>query len=85
MKVGDHVRDVDRDDGEEPLMVVVALTSARADEYEFSNGRTVADANPGHDAGEPVVEVVFPQGYMTDIEEATRYGYPASRLEVVPR
>ena len=77
---GDIVRD--RETGDR--LVVVAVTTERADTYRTDEGRTVDayDSNAEYGAHEPVVEVAYVESIRPDrgVDEATRYGFPASRL-----
>lgn len=80
---GDFVRD--RETGS--VLVVTAVSHARADEYETEEGRTVADYETNADYGdhEPVVEAVYLEsvralGGLDTIGDVKRYGFPASRL-----
>lgn len=77
---GDAVRD--RETGK--LLVVTRVTARRADEYRTDEGRPI-DAYPtnaAYGAHEPVVEAVYTEslGPAHGVDDARRYGFPASRL-----
>ena len=77
---GDAVRD--RETGK--LLVVTRVTDRRADEYRTDEGRPI-DAYPTNAAygtHEPVVEAVYAEslGPAHGVDDARRYGFPASRL-----
>ena len=80
---GDAVRDRETDQ----LLVVTGVTDRRADEYRTDEGRTI-DAyatNADYGAHEPVVEAVYAAslGPTHGVDDARRYGFPASRLTPV--
>lgn len=77
LNVGDHVEDRERDTS---TMVVVGLSPKTADEFEFAEGMTVADANPAFPADDKVVEVVFPNSADLELDTDDKYAYPRSRL-----
>jgi len=85
LAVGDHVQDrQDPDHHKSATMLVVGTPLTRAKTYEIdSDGRTVADVNPGYPAADHVVEVVFPERTTVDIEHLSTYAYPRERLERV--
>ncbi|MUW15342.1 hypothetical protein GJ633_12320 [Halorubrum sp. CBA1125] len=72
----------DRETGDR--LVVVAVTTERADAYRTDEGRTVAayDSNADYGAHEPVVEAVYVESIRPDrgLDECERYAFPASRL-----
>ncbi|WP_418285654.1 SWIM zinc finger family protein [Halorubrum sp. DTA46] len=72
----------DRETGDR--LVVVAVTTERADAYRTDEGRTVDGYASNADYGdhEPVVEVAYVESIRPDrgVDEAKRYGFPASRL-----
>lgn len=77
---GEAVRD--RETG--TLLIVARVTDRRADEYRTDERRRV-DAYPtnaAYGAHEPVVEAVYADslGPAHGIDDARRYGFPASRL-----
>lgn len=78
--VGDAVHD--RETGK--LLVVTGVTDERADEYRTDEGRTIEEyaTNADYGAHEPVVEAVYAGslGPTRGLEDARRYGFPASRL-----
>jgi hypothetical protein len=79
--VGDHVRDRD-DEDDSATMLVVGLDTLRADAYELGDGGpTVAEVNPDYSSTDDVVEVIFPQRTVLDVD-AKRYAYPRSRLRL---
>lgn len=77
---GDCVRD--RETGR--LLVVTGVTDRRADEYRTDEGRPIDEYPTNADYGthEPVVEAVYAESLTqtNGIEDARRYGFPASRL-----
>ncbi|MWV65334.1 hypothetical protein GRS48_10960 [Halorubrum sp. JWXQ-INN 858] len=77
---GDLVRDRETDT---PL-VVVAVTAERADAYRTETGRPIAAyaTNAAYGDHEPVVEAVYVDSLRpgSDVVDAKRYGFPASRL-----
>jgi hypothetical protein len=80
---GDAVHD--RETGQ--LLVVTGVTDERADEYRTDEGRAI-DAyatNADYGAHEPVVEAVYAEslGPAHGVDDARRYGFPASRLTPV--
>ena len=80
LSVGDHVEDLERDASLPATMVVVGLSPKTADEFEFAEGMTVADANPAFPADDKVVEVVFPNSADLELDTDDKYAYPRSRL-----
>ena len=72
----------DRETGDR--LVVIAVTTERADAYRTDEGRPVAayDSNAAYGAHEPVVEAVYVDSARpeTPLSERERYGFPASRL-----
>ncbi|MFC5278061.1 SWIM zinc finger family protein [Halorubrum rubrum] len=72
----------DRETGK--LLVVTRVTARRADEYRTDEGRTIEayPTNAAYGAHEPVVEAVYAEslGPAHGIDDARRYGFPASRL-----
>ncbi|MEF8781400.1 MAG: SWIM zinc finger family protein [Haloferacaceae archaeon] len=78
--VGEVVRD--RESGS--LLVVVAVTTERADSFETDEGRVVADypTNADYGAHEPVVRAVYASGLAPDrdVDDLNPYGFPASRI-----
>ena len=77
---GDAVRD--RETGK--TLVVTGVTDERTDEYRTDEGRLVDEypTNAEYGAHEPVVEVVYAEslGPTHGVDDARRYGFPASRL-----
>jgi hypothetical protein len=77
---GDAVSD--RETGK--LLVVTRVTDRRADEYRTDEGRAIDEypTNAAYGAHEPVVEAVYAEslGPAHGIDDARRYGFPASRL-----
>ncbi len=77
---GDAVRD--RETG--TLLVVTGATDRRADEYQTDERRPVDEypTNAAYGAHEPVVEAVYVESLTPThgIDDARRYGFPASRL-----
>jgi len=77
---GEVVRD--RETG--TRLVIVAVTTERADAYRTEAGRTVAEYVTNADYGphEPVVEAVYVESVRPgrSAEDCDRYGFPASRL-----
>ncbi|MES3160843.1 MAG: SWIM zinc finger domain-containing protein [Halorubrum sp.] len=77
---GDAVRD--RETGK--LLVVTGVTDRRADEYRTDEARAIDEypTNTAYGAHEPVVEAVYVESLTPThgIEDARRYGFPASRL-----
>jgi hypothetical protein len=72
----------DRETGK--LLVVTRVTERRADEYRTDEGRPIEayPTNVAYGAHEPVVEAVYAEslGPAHGIDDARRYGFPASRL-----
>lgn len=58
---GARVRDRDTDDEHDTLIVITVHAETAAEDYEIDelDGATVADVNPDHDPGAPVVEAVY--------------------------
>ena len=79
--VGDHVRDID--DPEGATMVVVALPTENADEYEIGEGKTVHDYNQEYPADDDVICVTYPSRTCVDMDALKEYAFPKSRLDVV--
>lgn len=79
-EVGEVVRD--RETGS--LLVVVALTTDRADATTTDEGRIVADypTNSHYGGHEPVVRAVYAAGLAPDrdVEDLKTYDFPASRV-----
>lgn len=79
--LGEVVRD--RETGS--LLVVVAVTTDRADAVETDEGRLVADypTNAAYGGHEPVVRAVYASGLAPDrdVEDLKPYDFPASRIE----
>lgn len=81
---GDYVVDRDGDPRDDAtVMLVVSLPGLDADEHEFGDGTTVAEANPDYPACDAVVSVAFPQRGTSSLTDLRRYAYPRSRLQVV--
>lgn len=78
LEVGDHVSD--REDHVDATMLVVGRSPKTAEEYEFGDGTTVAEANPTYDPEEKVIEVVFPHSGALELDTENTYAYPRSRL-----
>lgn len=84
---GEFVRD--RETGS--VLVVIDVTTDRADEHVTADGRTIADyeSNAGYGGHEPVVEVAYLESLRrTDdvhFSDARQYGFPASRLRRLGR
>ncbi|AUX10770.1 SWIM zinc finger domain protein [Halalkaliarchaeum desulfuricum] len=78
--VGEVVRD--RETGS--LLVVVAVTTDRADAVETDEGRIVAEypTNTGYGDHEPVVRAVYASGLAPDrdVGDLKPYSFPASRI-----
>ena len=81
---GDVVRDRETDE----RVVVVAVTTERADAYRTEEDRTVDEyaTNAAYGAHEPVVEAVYADAVRPGrgVADCERYAFPASRL-VRPR
>jgi len=91
--VGDRV--VDREEGDE-LLVVELHEQTGADRYEIdANGKTVAELNPEYDPAAPVVEAVYADDIARKLDEwesvddlkaavsfgvVSSYSFPADRL-----
>ena len=77
---GDVVRDRESDE----RLVVVAVTTERADAYRTGEERTVDGyaTNAAYGAHEPVVEAVYADAVRPGrgVADCERYGFPASRL-----
>ncbi|WP_435074000.1 SWIM zinc finger family protein [Halorubrum sp. HHNYT27] len=82
---GDLVRDRETDE----RVVVVAVTTDRADAYRTEEGRLVDEyaTNAAYGAHEPVVEAVYVDAIRPGrgITDCKRYAFPASRLVRVTR
>ncbi|MDR5674595.1 hypothetical protein RH858_15825 [Halalkaliarchaeum sp. AArc-GB] len=78
--VGEVVRD--RETGS--LLVVVAVTTDRADAVETDEGRIVAEypTNTGYGDHEPIVRAVYASGLAPDrdVGDLKAYDFPASRI-----
>jgi len=72
----------DRETGKR--LIVVAVTTDRADAYRTDEGRVIAEypTNAGYGAHEPVVEAVYADSLRPgrSVADCDRYGFPASRL-----
>ena len=72
----------DRETGKR--LVVVAVTTERADASRTGDGRTVSEYSTNADYGghEPVVEAVYAESIRPgrSVADCDRYGFPASRL-----
>lgn len=72
----------DRETGK--LLVVTGVTDRRADEYRTDEGRPIDEypTNAEYGTHEPVVEAVYAESLTPThgIDDARRYGFPASRL-----
>ena len=72
----------DRETGKR--LIVVAVTTDRADAYRTDEGRIIAEypTNAGYGAHEPVVEAVYADSLRPgrSVADCDRYGFPASRL-----
>ncbi|WP_309243344.1 SWIM zinc finger family protein [Halorubrum sp. Boch-26] len=81
---GDVVRDRESDE----RLVVVAVTTARADTYRTEEDRTLDEyvTNAAYGAHEPVIEAVYADAVRPGrgVSDCERYAFPASRL-VRPR
>ncbi len=84
---GTFVRDREAPD----RLLVTAVTSQRADEYETEAGRRIDeyDSNAAYGRHEPVVEAVYlsaatSRDGVIDVSGLKRYGFPASRLRRLP-
>ncbi|WP_459879653.1 hypothetical protein [Halorubrum gandharaense] len=77
---GEAVRDRETD----KLLIVTRVTAERADAYTTDEGRPIADypTNARYGAHEPVVEAVYVDSLRPTrgVDDARRYGFPASRL-----
>lgn len=81
--VGDHVEDRDADDdGDAATLLVVATPPQDADEYAAGDDATVADYNEDYPSDDAVLEVVYAQRTCIDIDNARRYAFPRSRLQL---
>ncbi|WP_128904079.1 SWIM zinc finger family protein [Halorubrum amylolyticum] len=76
----------DRETGKR--LVVVEVTTERADAFRTDEGRTVAEyaTNADYGAHEPVVEAVYAESLRPGrrVADCDRYGFPASRLTSAP-
>jgi hypothetical protein len=81
IRVGETYRDRENPDAD---LLLVAITSAIASEYDVVDGDTVADFNPEYPADDLVVECVYLTEQVTsrttDIDDLKRYAFPVSRL-----
>lgn len=72
----------DRETGKR--LVVVGVTTERADAYRTDEGRAIAEypTNADYGAHEPVVEAVYAESIRPgrSVADCDRYGFPASRL-----
>lgn len=79
--VGDHVTDRDKDD--DVIMVVVGRSPIPAKDWNINRSMTVADVNEEYPENDTVIEVIFPQKHHLDVDDASQYAYPQSRLRQV--
>lgn len=79
-EIGEIVRDRET----EELLVVVAVTTDRADQYETDEGRLVAEYATNREYGdhEPVIRAVYAGGLAPDRDtsDLRTYSFPASRI-----
>jgi len=80
LDVGDHV--TDRDDTDEPPLVVTGLPLARAASYDV-DGTPLAEYNPEYPPEDHAVEVAYAQRTDVFLEEQRTYAFPRSRLRLV--
>lgn len=82
ISVGTTVTDREGDDESE--LLVVALTSAIADQYHLEGTpKTIADVNEEYPADDPVVEAVYLHDEVVDVAHEKRYAFPKSRLRAI--
>jgi hypothetical protein len=76
--------EVVRDRETEKRVVVVAVTTERADAYRTESGRTIDEygTNAAYGAHEPVIEAVYVDAIRPGrtVTDCKRYAFPASRL-----
>lgn len=80
LHVGDHV--TDREDDDNPPLVVVKLPTENASDYDV-NGQSIADYNPDYPPTDDVIEVAYAQRTDVALETQNAYGFPRSRLRLV--
>jgi hypothetical protein len=80
LDVGDHV--TDRDDADEPPLVVTGLPLARVASYDV-DGTPLTEYNPEYAAEDHVIEVAYAQRADVSLEEQQTYAFPRSRLRLV--
>jgi hypothetical protein len=80
LHVGDHV--TDRDDVDEPPLVVTGLPLQRAASYDV-DGMPLSEHNPEYPAEDHAIEVAYAQRTDVYLDEQRTYAFPRSRLRLV--
>ena len=80
LDVGDHV--TDRDDADEPPLVVTGLPLQLATTY-LVDGTPLAEYNPEYPPEAHAIEVAYAQRTDVSLEEQQTYAFPRSRLRLV--
>ena len=80
LHVGDHV--TDRDDADEPPLVVTGLPLQRAAYYDV-DGTPLAEHNPEYPPEDHAVKVAYAQRTDVFLKEQQTYAFPRSRLRLV--
>ena len=78
--VGDHV--TDRDDADEPPLVVTGLPLQRAATYDV-DGTPLSEYNPEYPPEDHAIEVAYAQRTDVYLNEQRTYAFPRSRLRLV--
>jgi len=80
LHVGDHA--TDREDPDDPPLVVTGLPLQRAATYD-ADGTSLAEYNPGYPPEDHAIEVAYAQRTDVYLEEQQTYAFPRSRLRLV--
>ena len=78
--IGDHV--TDRDDADEPPLVVTGLPLERVGTYDV-DGTPLAEYNPEYPPEDHAIEVAYLQRTDVYLAEQQTYAFPRSRLRLV--
>jgi len=84
LHIGDHV--TDRDDVDDPPLVVTGLPLQRAASYDVDiggDGETLDEYNPEYPAADHVIEVAYAERTDVYLDEQRTYAFPRSRLRLV--
>jgi len=80
LHIGDHV--TDRDDADEPPLVVTGLPLQRAATY-LVDGTPLTEYNPEYPPEAHAIEVAYAQRTDAFLEEQQTYAFPRSQLRLV--